>query len=159
MTVSNPESGAQTIAPPFQVAGELNLTRVFDARREIVFQAWVNREHLERWWGPHGFSTKNIEMDVRAGGAWRYFMHGPDGNDYPWDGVYVQVVAPELIIFDGAINGSPDLRVWTEVVFSDHGEQTEVKVRQLYSFQSAATSGAPIGWSQQFDRLAEILAE
>jgi len=155
--VTDSADGAAPIRPPFEVMGEINITRVFDASRELVFRAWVEREHLERWWGPHGFTTTNIEMDVIPGGAWHYVMRGPDGNDYPFVGMYVEVVEPELIVFEGAINGSSGFRIWVEVVFSDLGPKSEVKVRQLYSFRAASTKNTLDGWNQQFDRLAEFL--
>jgi uncharacterized protein YndB with AHSA1/START domain len=84
-------------------------------------------------------------------------MRGPDGNDYAFDGVFVEVVEPERLVFDGAIHGDPNQRVWTEVMFEDNEGKTKVTVRQVYSFESYATRGAPIGWNQQFDRLVEYL--
>ena len=57
-------------------------TRVFDAPRELVFEAWTNPKHLVQWWGPHGFTTTIRAIDVRPGGVWRFVMHGPDGVDY-----------------------------------------------------------------------------
>jgi len=84
-------------------------------------------------------------------------MRGPDGNDYPFDGVFIEVLEPERLVFDGAIPGDPKLGVWTEVTFADDEDKTKVSVRQAYSFESDATRGAPIGWNQQFDRLVEYL--
>jgi uncharacterized protein YndB with AHSA1/START domain len=85
-------------------------------------------------------------------------MRAQDGNEYPFDGVYVEVVEPERLVFDGSIHGAPEQRVWTEVTFAERGGKTEVTVRQLYTFESDATRGAPIGWNQQLDRLEEFLA-
>jgi len=145
-------------SPVLEPKGELVLRRTFDAPRELVFNAWIDPKQVSKWWGPHGFITQIDEMDVRPGGAWKYRMRGPDGNDYPFNGVYVEVVAPERLVFDGTIHGLPDQRVWTEVRFSDRGGKTEVNVRQLYSFKSEAINrGAPIGWNQQLDRLADFL--
>ncbi len=141
----------------FPAKAELVLTRIFDAPRELVFKVWTDPKHLAQWWGPRGFTTKIREMDVRPGGAWRYTMRGPDGNDYPFDGVYLEVVEPERLVFDGSILASPEQRVWTEVTFAERAGKTEVTVRQLYSFESDATRGAPTGWNQQFDRLDEFL--
>jgi uncharacterized protein YndB with AHSA1/START domain len=143
---------------PFTPKGELVLTRTFNASRKLVYQVWTDPKHLAQWWGPRGFTTQIREMDVRPGGLWRYVMVGPNGNEYPFDGTYVEVVEPERLVFDGSIHGAPEQRVWTEVTFAESGQKTTVKVRQLYSFESDATKGAPIGWSQQFDRLEEFLA-
>jgi uncharacterized protein YndB with AHSA1/START domain len=147
-------------SPAFAPKAELVLTRTFNAPRSLVYKVWTDPKHVAQWWGPHGFTTKIREMDVRPGGAWRYAMRGPDGNDYPFDGVYVEVVEPERLVFDGTIQGSPEHRVWTEVTFAEREGKTEITVRQVYSFESEITrTGAPIGWNQQLDRLAEFLAK
>jgi len=67
---------------------ELIAERLFDAPRELVFKAWTVPAIITNWWGPRGFSTTTHEMDFRAGGVWRFTMHGPDGTDYPNKIVY-----------------------------------------------------------------------
>jgi uncharacterized protein YndB with AHSA1/START domain len=143
--------------PPFIPKAQLVLTRTFDAPRQLVFQVWTDPKQLAQWWGPRGFTTEIREMDVKPGGAWSYVMRGY-GNEYPFDGVYVEVVEPERLVFDGSIHGAPEQRVWTEVTFAERNGKTEVTVRQLFAFESDATRGAPIGWNQQLDRLEEFLA-
>ncbi|HLH19928.1 MAG TPA: SRPBCC domain-containing protein [Bryobacteraceae bacterium] len=155
---ANPAKSNAAASLPFAVKGQLELARTFDAPRELVFQAWTDPKHLAAWWGPRGFTTRIQEMDVRPGGAWRYSMRGPDGKEYPFDGVYVEVVEPERLVFDGIIHGVPEQRVWTEVTFADRGGKTEIAVRQWYSFEGIE-SGATIGWNQQLDRFAEFLAK
>jgi uncharacterized protein YndB with AHSA1/START domain len=54
-----------------QDARTIVTTRVFDAPRELVFEAWTNPKHLVQWWGPHGFTTTIRAIDVRPGGVWR----------------------------------------------------------------------------------------
>ena len=70
-------------------ARELVITRVIDAPRELVYEAWTDPKHLAQWWGPTGFSTTTRNFDFRPGGVWRFVMHGPDGRDYQnritWD--------------------------------------------------------------------------
>jgi len=146
-------------SPDFAPKGELVLTRTFNAPRDLVFKVWTDPRHLAEWWGPHGFTTIISEMDVRPGGAWRYAMRGPDGNEYPFDGVYLDVQPPERLVFDGTIHGGPNQHVWTEVTFTEREGKTNVRVRQIYSFESDATRGAPIGWSQQLDRFEQYLAK
>lgn len=143
---------------PFLPKAQLEIRRMFDAPRTLVFKVWTDPKHLAKWWGPRGFTTEVHEMDVRPGGIWRYSMRAPDGKEYPFDGVYVEVVEPGRLVFDGSIHESPEQRVWTEVTFADRGAKTEVTVRQLFSFESDATRGASIGWNQQLDRLQQILA-
>jgi uncharacterized protein YndB with AHSA1/START domain len=79
---------------------ELITTRVLDAPRERVFSAFSEAGHLAQWWGPEGFRNTFHEFDLRAGGAWRYTMHGPNGADYPNESVFVEVVKPERIVIE-----------------------------------------------------------
>jgi uncharacterized protein YndB with AHSA1/START domain len=58
------------------------ITRVFDAPRRLVFEAWTKPEHLMRWWGPRDLTLSLCEVDLRPGGAWRFVLRAPDGNDY-----------------------------------------------------------------------------
>lgn len=136
---------------------QLVITRVFDAPRELVYKVWTDPKHLAQWWGPHGFTTTILQMDVRPGGTWRYAMRGLDGNDYPFDGVYLEIDEPRRLVFSGTIHGDRSQEVWTEVTFTEQERKTTLRVHQVYSFESAATRGAPIGWNQMLDRLFEYL--
>src|SRR5262249_32473036 len=79
---------------------EIVSTRVFEAPRELLFQAFSDPAHLAQWWGPKGFPNTVHEFDLRPGGAWRMTMHGPDGVNYRNESVFVEVVRPERIVFD-----------------------------------------------------------
>jgi len=133
--------------------------RVFDAPRDLVFRMWTEREHIERWWGPHGFTTTTTEMDVRPGGEWRFTMHGPDGRDYRNHIIYDEVVEPERIAYTH--ESTPRFHV--RVSFDDLGGRTAVEMRM--TFETAAlrentvkTFGAVEGLHQTLARLAEELA-
>jgi uncharacterized protein YndB with AHSA1/START domain len=95
---------------------ELVITRVFDAPRRLVFEAWTKPEHLALWWGPKGFTLPVCEMEFRAGGRFRLVMRGPDGKDYPFQGAYLEIVEPERIVFQGTIHDDPGHKVWTTVI-------------------------------------------
>lgn len=77
---------------------EIVITRIFNAPRTLVFQTWIEPKHIEQWWGPKGFKTKVVEMDVKAGGVWRYVMQGSDGTEYPVKGIFREIVPPEKIV-------------------------------------------------------------
>jgi uncharacterized protein YndB with AHSA1/START domain len=144
-------------APPFKPQGELVLSRTFDAPRDLVFKLWTDPKHISQWWGPTGFVTTVHVMEVRPGGAWRYVMRGPDGKDYPFNGEFVEVVSPEKLVSIGTIHEGADHQIWTEIVFVEQERRTRVRIHQIYSFESDATRGAPIGWSMQLDRLEKYL--
>jgi len=153
-----PASDAKASKDPGQAKNELVITRLFDAPRKLVYEVWTDPAHVAQWWGPHMFKTTVHEMDVRPGGRWYYAMRGPDGNDYAFDGVFLEVVKPERLVFEGAIHGDASQKVWTEVDFAEEGAKTKITVHQVFGFESAATKGAPIGWNQQLDRLVAYLA-
>jgi uncharacterized protein YndB with AHSA1/START domain len=79
------------------------ITRIFDAPRDLVFDAWTKQEHLSKWWGPQGFTTTFQAFDMKPGGTWQFIMHGPDGVDYPNTIVFVEVDKPERIVFQHAV--------------------------------------------------------
>jgi len=79
---------------------ELTTARLLDATRERVFGAFSDGQQLAQWWGPNGFTNTFHEFDLRAGGTWRYVMHGPNGADYPNESVFVEVLAPQRIVIE-----------------------------------------------------------
>src|SRR5262245_47205878 len=79
---------------------EIVTTRLLDAPRERVFEAFRDPARLARWWGPKGFTNTFKEFDLRPGGVWRFVMHGPNGADYANHSVFVEVVKPEHVVFD-----------------------------------------------------------
>src|SRR5713226_9038389 len=106
---------------------ELTLTRVFDAPRERVFEAWTNPEEIGRWWGPHGFTTTSLEMDIRPGGAYRACMRSREGALYRRRGVYRDIVPPERLAFTFAwadATGNLGHETLVTVTFAERGGKT-----------------------------------
>jgi len=139
-------------------AGEMILTRVFDAPRELVFRAWSDRAHLTKWWGPKGFTLPGCEMDFRTGGAYRFVMRGPDGNDNPFHGVYREIVRNERIVFTAILDKLPGHELLTTVTFADEGGKTKLTVRQTTP-PGEAGRGQNQGWSETLERLADHLTK
>lgn len=83
----------------FPSDSELVLTCVLDAPRPLVFTVWSRPEHLVRWWGPNDFTLPHCEQDFRPGGAYKFCMRSPAGEDYWVSGVYREIVEPERIVF------------------------------------------------------------
>jgi uncharacterized protein YndB with AHSA1/START domain len=103
-------------------------TRLLDAPREIVWDAWIDPKQIALWWGPKGFTNTIEKMDVRPGGIWKFVMHGPDGTNYPNESTFVEIVKPQLFVFDH--NSAPHFRFCA--TFIAEGEQTRVTVRMLF---------------------------
>src|SRR6202171_5130006 len=139
---------------------EIVFTRVFDAPRDLVFQAWTDPEHIGSWWGPKDFTTTIFEMDVRPGGVWRFIMHGPDGVDYRNEIVYVEIVKPERLVYNH-VSGP---RFHVTVTFTEEGDQTRLNMQMLFESAAARDNtvkkfGAVEGLNQTLGRLQDYLAK
>lgn len=145
---------------------ELVFTRIFQAPRELVFEAWTNPNHVVHWWGPTGFTNTNLEMSVKPGGVWRFIMHGPDGTDYPNKIVFKEVVKPTLLTFEHGWDVEDlkkDPRTFEVTVhFEARGNTTALTMKMI--FQSKAVKddvvkkyGAIEGNKQTMDRLEVYL--
>ena len=66
----------------WDIEREIVLSRVIKAKREIVFAAWTEPEHLPNWFGPAGFKIETKEIDIRVGGVWRFDMLAPNGQRF-----------------------------------------------------------------------------
>ncbi|MDQ6867802.1 MAG: SRPBCC family protein [Pseudomonadota bacterium] len=145
-----------------QGARTIVTTRVFDAPRELVFEAWTNPKHLVQWWGPNGFTTTIRAIDVRPDGVWRFVMHGPDGVDYENRIVYNEIVKPERLVYSHGGGGDVEpVQFQVTVTFEDQAAKPSSKGL----FPSAAERdrvaekyGAVEGAKQTLERLAEHLA-
>ncbi len=139
-------------------AGEMILTRVFDAPRELMWKLWTEPEHIGKWWGPKGFTLPGCEMDFRPGGTYRFVMRGPDGQDNPFHGVYREIVRNERIVFTAILDNLPGHELLTTVTFADEGGKTKLTVRQTTP-PGEAGRGQNQGWSETLERLADLIAE
>ena len=145
---------------------EIVTTRVLNAPREMVFDAWTDPEQIVKWWGPAGFSTTIQKMDVRPGGEWKQVMHGPDGTDYPNTHVFTEVTRPERIAYThgGRREGGPEVRSQMTVTFEDLGDQTRLTMRMVFPSAEARDHtvreyNAVEGAKQTVGRLAEFLSK
>jgi uncharacterized protein YndB with AHSA1/START domain len=142
---------------------ELIITRVFNAPRKLVFEAFTDPEQLPQWWGPRGFTITVQEFDIRPGGVWRFVMHGPDGVDYDNKIVYIEVLSPQLLVYSHG-GDEEDEQFQVTVTFAELDNKTELTMRML--FKSAAEldkvvkeHGAIEGAKSTLNRLEEQLAK
>lgn len=108
------------------------ITRVIDAPRELVFEAFTEVRHLSRWWGPDGFTTTTRSFGFRAGEVWDFVMHGPDGTDYQEWITWTEIAAPERIALrHGESRDDPD--AFTSILtFEALGAATRVVMRTAF---------------------------
>ena len=138
----------------------LVISRVFDAPRRLVFEAWTKKEHLDQWCAPRGVTIPFSEGDFRPGGKWRCVMLTPDGQKLPLGGVYREIVVNELLVFTHIWeedDGKPGHETLVKVRFEDEGKKTKVTLEQT-NFKSIESRDGHIGgWSSALDVLAEYL--
>ena len=150
---------------------ELVMVCEFAAPRELVWRVWTEPAHVAQWFGPRGFTTAVSASDLRAGGKWRYVMTGPDGAEYAFGGVYLEVVPREKLVstdefgseYEAELPGVelPKGMVVT-TLFEDAGDTTRVTIRVLHdSAEDKAkhdAMGVVAGWNSSFECLDEHLA-
>lgn len=127
-------SDAKDTEPTWSLDREIVLTRVFDAPRELVYRAWTDPEHLPHWFGPKGFSCVTHAIDLRVGGMWRFDMIAPDGTRYPNRMTFLEMKAPELLVFDNGTDSDDDPNKFRVTVTFDaqSNGKTVVTLRQLH---------------------------
>src|SRR5712671_3757834 len=139
---------------------EIVLTRVFDAPRHLVFDAFSKPELLKRWFGPRGWSLVVCEVDLRVGGGFRFVMRGPDGKDMGMRGVYRELVPPERSVHMESFDDYPGESQVTAVFIEQEGKTT-LTATVLYPSQeirdAVIKSGMEHGAAESYDRLAELL--
>ena len=87
---------------------EIVMTRVFDAPRHLVFDAFTTPDLLKRWFGPRGWSLAVCEVDLKVGGSFRFVLRVPDGTDMGMRGVYREIVRPERSVHMESLTTSPE---------------------------------------------------
>jgi uncharacterized protein YndB with AHSA1/START domain len=138
----------------------LVLERVFDAPIALVWKCWTEKDHLDRWSAPRGFTMPYSEGDLRPGGTWRCCMRAPNGNELWLGGVYREIVPHERIVMTHVWEeeGTPGRATLVTVRFEDLGGRTRVILEQTGFDSTGARDGHEEGWSECFDILAEHLA-
>jgi uncharacterized protein YndB with AHSA1/START domain len=135
---------------------ELNLTRIFDAPRELVFRCMITPEHLTHFWGPAGTSApiEHIRVDARPGGVFETLMvNDADGSTYPTRAVYVEVTEPERLVWTESHSG-----LTTAASFVDLGDsRTEVRIRQTNVPAAMLSPEAQAGFRTSLDKFAAYL--
>jgi uncharacterized protein YndB with AHSA1/START domain len=146
---------------------ELVLTRLIDAPREKLFRAWTDPELLKQWFAPLPYTTPHAELDVRPGGASLVVMKGPDGQEMPNRGVYLEVIKNERIVFTNAYTKAwePSDKPFMTVIltFEDEGGKTRYTARvrhwSVEDREMHEKMGFHQGWGQCADQLTALVAK
>lgn len=140
---------------------EIEMSRVFNAPRALVWAAYTEPQHVANWWGLRSSTTIVDQMDVRPGGKWRYVQRGEDGSEYAFRGEYVEVAPPEKLAYTFEFEPMPGHVVTDYLIFEDLGEQTRVTARSVFASKAdrdgMIESGMESGANESWDRLEELL--
>jgi uncharacterized protein YndB with AHSA1/START domain len=140
---------------------EIVLTRVFDAPRTLVFDAFTKPELLKRWFGPRGWSLVVCEVDLKVGGKWRFVLRGPDGRDMGMRGVYREIAGPDRSVHTESFDDFPGESIVTTLLVEDRGRTTLTATVRYPSQEvrdAVIKSGMEHGAAESYDKLAEYLA-
>ncbi|HJW55345.1 MAG TPA: SRPBCC family protein [Burkholderiaceae bacterium] len=149
------------------VERELVLSRMIDAPREKVFKAWTDPALLKQWFAPSPWTTPVAELDVRPGGASLIVMRGPDGNEFPNRGVYLEVVENKRLVFTDAYTTAwePSAKPFMTAIltFEEEGGKTRYTARVRHwtvaDREAHERMGFHQGWGQCTDQLAALMAK
>lgn len=141
-------------------AGRLHLERSLPHPCERVFAAFVDAESLASWWGPNGFTSTCLELDVRVGGRYRLAMQPPEGDRFHLSGEFRVVVPQRRLAFTFAWEEpDPDDReTLVELAFEPAGTESRVVLDQGVFATRARHDLHEAGWTETFDRLEAWLA-
>ena len=151
----------EAIAAPTP-ALRLEIVRIFDAPRQLVYAAWTTPEHLAKWSAPKCFTIPEATTNFQKGGTYYAHMRSPSGDDHRVQGKYLEIVEGKRIVMthgwlDGACHAGPETIV--TVTFEDVGKKTKMTFIQEGFTSTAARDGHAEGWNSCFDLLAEHLAQ
>jgi uncharacterized protein YndB with AHSA1/START domain len=166
MTMANEKKAELTLPAEDQIL----ITREFDAPRHLVYRAWTTPELVARWWTARRGSAKEMEIDLRVGGRWRYAMETFAGEEVAFHGEYREIVPEEKIVSTEVYEGVPGPPEQAEAnatlntaTFAEEGGRTTVtiliqcpspEVRDMI-----ATSGMEDGLQDALDLLEEVARE
>ena len=146
---------------------ELVLARIIDAPREKVYRCWTDPKLMPQWFAPKPWETPKVEVDVRAGGSCLIVMRGPDGQEFPNRGVYLEVIENEKLVFTDAYTSAwvPSEKPFmtATVLLEDLGNgRTKYTATAVHwtaeDKKTHEEMGFHEGWGKCADQLAELLA-
>ena len=162
MAVSTRNSESFQVTTPSD--REIQMTRMFDAPRHLVFEAMSQPEHIKEWWGRigEGYTVPVCEVDLRPGGKWKFSNRTPKGDLATFYGVYREVAQPGRVVFTEIFEPFPDAESVVTAILTEEGGQTRLTATVVYPsvevrdmvLQTGMARGAAIS----YDRLEDVAA-
>ncbi len=145
--------------------GELEITRVFDAPRSLVWRCWTEAELLKQWFGPEGFTIPRCTIDLRVGGKFLLCMRSPEGRDMWLTGTYREIGPVERLVktespadANGSVIGMPGMPLETLVTLKlEEESRTRMTMWHAGLPEGDHRIHAGEGYRQAFEKLAAVL--
>jgi uncharacterized protein YndB with AHSA1/START domain len=136
------------------------ITRIFDAPRDLVFQAWTDPDQVARWYGPDGFDTprETVTIDLRVGGRWELGMvQQKSGAVFPVSYEIIELDPPRLLVLKSEPMPAVGMHepTVTRIELHDHGDKTRMS---LSDGPYTDSTHAEAGWNGAFAKLDAMLA-
>lgn len=147
-----------TEQPPWRT---LHLETILAAPPERVFTAWVDAERLAEWWGPAGFTSPEIELDVREEGRYRITMQPPEGEAFHLHGEYREVAAPRRLVYTFVWEEPTpdDQETVVTLTFEHMGEDTRLVLDHGPFKTEARHELHLVGWTETLERLERAVVK
>ncbi|EKO78385.1 hypothetical protein LEP1GSC068_3501 [Leptospira sp. Fiocruz LV3954] len=155
-----------------QTNDELVITRIFNAPRETVFEAWTVPEQVMKWWGPKNFTSPVCNIDFRVGGKYLFCMRALDGQEFWSTGIYKEIVKSEKIVQTDSFSDKDGNSVpaseygipgyWPEsllvtLTFENHQGKTKLTLRHTGIPAGEVNDMTNASWNESLDKLEAIL--
>ena len=155
---------------------ELRIERIFDAPRQLVWNAWTTPELIMQWWGPEHFTSPTCKVDLRVGGKYLFCMRGPDGSDAWTGGTYKEIVPIELIVCNQifanefgekveptayGLDANFPKETDVTITFEEISDKTKLTIR--YAVDSESSLGVmrrmhmKEGWESSLNKFAQVV--
>jgi uncharacterized protein YndB with AHSA1/START domain len=154
-------TGSDTLKVTTPSDREIHITRMFDAPREMVFEAHSSCEHMSNWWGPRKYEFASCEIDFRPGGKWRVVHRAEGQDDQGFRGEYREIVPPERIVWTFEWEGAPGQVSVETLTLEEHDGKTLLTANAVYDTvedrDGMLQSGMEEGMIETYERLDEYL--
>jgi uncharacterized protein YndB with AHSA1/START domain len=134
----------------------IQIARVFDAPRQLVFAWWTQAEKLQQWSGCKAATKCEIVMDFRVGGSFTQKMHIAGAGEFSFTGKYDEIVEPERISYHADF-GHAMTRVVVE--FFEQGNRTRMVLTHDGFPDESSCKAVSQGTTESLDKLASMLAD
>ena len=132
----------------------LRITRIYDAPRELVFEAWKRADLVEQWWGCAQTTKVESQIDFRVGGVYNHKMHIQGVGEMTYTSTFDEIVEPGRIAYSAAFG---PIQVHVTVEFFEIGERTRLVVTQEGFPSLELCKNVSQGLTPSLDKLENLL--